>query len=275
VGKSRVNRIFFLLGFILLFGGYLKALDFLPPAKVFKPLSADLTYPAFAARYTLPVGAKNLAEINIGTQFGIVRFDLGESFLQFGIMGGVAARFDISQITNDLQVADYTVAFPLDYARGRWVLRLVYWHTSSHIGDDYIKSAGILPAALEKNVTDDLRLISSFDLFDWFRVYQGYSYSFNTIPDTDKPSGFYYGFEITPYLSSTGMIRKKLFLASHISALQRLGWQPSLNAKVGVKFEGEESAVSLFIQFFAGHLTYLGFAGQKETSWSAGFEFEL
>lgn len=267
-----MNKKIFLLGFIAFFVNFPKALEFLPPAKVFSPLYADLTYPAFTIRYTLPVGAKNLAEINIGDELGILRFDFKESFLQFAVTGGVAARFDISQITNDLQIADYTVAFPVDYVRGRWVLRFMYWHTSSHIGDDYIKSNNIAPSALEKNVTDDLRLISSFDLFDWFRVYQGYCYSFNTIPDSDKPSGFDYGFEITPYSSSE---KKQLFIAFHFRSLQRLGWQPSFNSRAGIRFEGEKSAVNLFIQFFAGHLTYLGFATRKETSWSAGFNFEL
>lgn len=253
----------------------LQAARFLPQEKVFKPLSADLTYPCFNTRWTLPVGKKNLAEINIGDEFGILRFDFNGSFMQFGIMGGAAARFDISRITNDLQIADYTLAFPLDYVKGLWVLRLIYWHTSSHIGDDYIASNNIAASILKKNVTDDVRLISSFVLFDWIRIYQGYSYSFNTIPDTDKPHGFDYGFEITLPLDKNGKSSKQIFLTSHFHALQRHGWQPSATARTGVKFNGEKSALSLFVQFFAGRLPYLGFNNQKETSWAAGIGYEL
>jgi len=251
----------------------------LPQKKVFKYPDADLTWPAFAVRYTLPVAGHNLAEINIGDEFGIFRLDTDNSFLQFSIMGGAAARFDISRITNDLQIADYTLAFPIDYRVNLWGLRLMYWHTSSHIGDDYIKQHSVLSADLTKAVTDDIRLIADVYLADWIRIYQGYIYSFNVLPSTDKYFGFIYGFDIEKKLPSDRVEEartyKSLFLSADLRAFERLGWQPSLSAKSGIRFAGEKSRADIFIQFSSGHLPYLGFMRNKETNWSAGFSFDM
>jgi len=209
----------------------------------------------------------------MGEEFGIVRFDFENSFLQLGIMGGVAARFDISRITNDLQIADYTLVLPVDYVRDRFILRLMYWHTSSHIGDDYIASNAIASTELEKNVTDDMRLILNFDILSCLRVYEGYMYSFNTIPDTDKPHGVIWGSEFK--LPFGKQDNKEFFIYVDFRALQRLGWQPSFNSRTGVKFLGDKSAFSVSAEFFAGHLLYLGFAERKETHLSLVMAFEM
>ncbi|HUT85258.1 MAG TPA: DUF1207 domain-containing protein [Elusimicrobiales bacterium] len=270
--QHKKTKIIFAL-FFLFCASSINAIDFLPPKEVFASPIADLTYPAFSTKYTLPVGKKNLAEISLGDEFGIMRFNFENSFLQFGIMGGLVGRFDISRITNDLQIADYTLAFPFDYVNGKWILRLMYWHTSSHIGDDYIASNAITPPSLRKNVTDDVRILQSFDLFEWLRIYQGYFYSFNMLPDTDKPHGFNYGFEIYLPLTKDTPTKKQFFLASDFKALQRLGWQPSVNVRTGIEFGGEKNTLSLFTEFFAGHILYLGFMNRTETHWAFGFSF--
>ena len=55
----------------------------------------------------------------------------------------------------------------------------MYWHTSSHIGDDYIISHNLTPDQLSKHVTDDVRVYADYALCEHLRVYGGASYSFN------------------------------------------------------------------------------------------------
>lgn len=245
--------------------------QWLPEKKAFKPFMADQTYPSFGARLTGIVGSGKRAEVNMGDEFGIVALQLKDgATIQFGAMGGVAARFNISQVTNDFEVADFSLAFPVDYINGLFGLRAMYWHTSSHLGDDFIKSNGILPGDISKHVTDDLRVLASYQVLAWLRVYGGAGHAFNLIPDTSKNNRLHSGFE-----ASRAMGRKSVFLASDLQAVQRFGWNPSFTGRVGGRYAGDKSAVSGYVEFFSGRSLYLGLAGLQETHWSLGFTVEM
>jgi len=242
----------------------------LPQKHLFAPFIADPTQPSFGARYTGVVGSGNLAEVNMGDEFGIYAQDFNSGKLQFGIMGGVAARFDISKVTNDFQVADFSVAFPLDYKMDKLTLRAMYWHTSSHIGDDYIISHNLTPDQLSKHVTDDVRVYADYALCEHLRVYGGASYSFNMIPHTTKFYRVHTGAEAS-------LVRgdKTYFAAGDFQSYQRMGWQPSFTTRLGVKKSGKTSAVSAYAEFFSGHLPYLGLMTETETHWGGGFIFQM
>jgi len=245
--------------------------EWLPSKKAFRPFTADPTYPSFGARLTEVAGSGKRAEVNMGDEFGVAAVRLKDgATVQFGVMGGVAARFNISQVTNDFEVADFSLAFPVDYISGPFGLRAMYWHTSSHLGDDLIKSSGILPGDISKHVTDDLRVLASYQALEWLRVYGGAGHAFNLIPDTSKNNRLHAGFEMT---RSAG--RKSVFLASDLQATQRFGWNPSFTGRLGGRYAGNSSAVSGYVEFFSGRSLYLGLAGMRETHWSLGFTVEM
>lgn len=259
-------------------------LSFIPPhaahaewfpegGRLFKPFIADPTYPSYTVRMSWPLGEGPRGEINIGEEFGIVSWQ--EDKVQLGILGGVAARFDISRITNDLEVADYTFALPLDYSGGKWAARFMYWHTSSHIGDDYIKRhAGF---AVRKNVTDEIRLYLDREFFSSLRVYGGAGYAMILLPHRHGRNRFQAGVEwqTKPAKDSPGV--GSFFSACDFQALERMGWQPSFSARAGWKKNktSGQRAFSVFLEFFAGHLEYLGFMDRKETRFSMGISFEV
>ncbi|MCX5782896.1 MAG: DUF1207 domain-containing protein [Elusimicrobia bacterium] len=233
---------------------------------------ADPSNPAFEAKITAISGKKTRAEAGLGEEFPIAQknFDDG-SKLGFAVAGGVKARFNISKVTNDFEVADFSIAFPFDYAFNDWALRVMYWHTSSHLGDDYISSNSVLPGAINKHVTDDGRFFASFAGIKKLLLYGGALYSFNTIPDTSQRLGAQGGFEIIPLQSG----KSEFFLAANLRALQRQSWNPSLNVKAGVKIKGERQTALIFAEFFSGKSPYLAFAQTQETKYSLGFGFEL
>jgi len=244
---------------------------FLPRKKLFAPFIADPQYPVFAVRYSMIAGGANRAEINMGDEFALVSSRLsGGATVQFGIMGGVAARFNISEITNDFEIADFTLAFPFDYSLGPWALRAMYWHTSSHIGDDFIKGGAIAPQLLSKHVTDELRFYASYNPAGFLRVYAGPGYAFNLIPSTGERWRLHGGAE-----ARTSGRPVSLFAAADLQSLQRNGWNPSFTARTGVRREGPTSAASVWCEFFSGRLPYLGFMAAAETKWSLGFGFEM
>lgn len=253
--------------------GYARCEEWLPFKKIFKPLTADITNPAFGVRLTSIVGSKRLAEINMGDEFAIVNLPLNEtSSLQLGAMGGVIARFDISRVTNDIQIADYSFAVPVDWKiNNSLILRAMYWHTSSHLGDDYIKSNELEPWLLKKNVTDDVRIMASWQALKWLRLYGGGGYAFNQIPHLDKPWRFQAGAEAWHPLSEA----TSLFLAADMATKENLKWQTSFTSRAGVEFASSKAAVAFYLEFFTGRPVYLGLMNQKETHWSFGFTAKM
>lgn len=246
------------------------AAEILPQKKLFKPFVADPTQPSFAVRLTGKVGGNRMAEINMGDEFGIARWNAGANKIQFGVMGGVAGRFDISRITNDFQVADFSLAFPVDFVADKWGLRAMYWHTSSHVGDDYIITNGVVPTQLEKHVTDDFRLIGDYRPLPELRLYGGMYYAFNIIPHTSDRWHTQCGVEGEKRVENHAW-----FAAANLTAHAKYGWQPSFTSRAGWKYYGQTSSASLFGEFFSGHLPYLSFSDQTETHWSFGFSIAM
>lgn len=255
-----------LLAAAIMLSGQAFAVEMLPQKKLFSPFAADITQPAFGVRLTGVVGAGRLAEINMGDEFGVARWNFGANKMQFGVVGGVGARFDIARITNDFQVADFSVAFPVDYVTDNWGLRAMYWHTSSHVGDDYIISHGTLPTELEKHVTDDIRLIGDYRPVAGLRLYGGMYYAFNIIPHTSDRWHTQCGVEGEKRVENHAW-----FAAANLAAHAKYKWQPSFTSRAGWKYYGQKSDASLFAEFFSGHLPYLSFSDQTETHWSFGF----
>ena len=127
--------------------------------RAFPAIIADPPQPAYSAKLTAPENSGRRAEITMGDEIGLAEWNMrGDGRMRLGIVGAVAARFDVSRKTNDMEIADYTGALPVDYAFGAFSARIMYWHTSSHLGDDYIKR---VQPVLRKNVTDDFRFYVS------------------------------------------------------------------------------------------------------------------
>jgi opacity protein-like surface antigen len=268
-----MKKIAFLAVIIAAAAGAACADDFqwLPQKKLFAPLLADDTYPSFGAKYSAVAGGSGYrAEVNMGDEFGIMsdRLDNGAT-VQFGAMGGVAARFDISQVTNDLEIADYSFALPIDYRMGPLTLRAMYWHTSSHIGDDYvIANPGV---TLSKHVTDDGRFYASYDLSKFLRLYAGTGYAFNMLP---KNSGFWRAQTgVEAYTDRTRPVY--YFGAADFQSLGRNNWNPSFAVRTGVTRQGKTSSATGFCEFYAGRMDYIGFMTDEETKWSFGFSVAM
>ena len=248
-------------------------LQWLPQKKLFTPFIADDTYPSFGAKYSAVAGGSGYrAEVNMGDEFGIVARQLASgATVQFGVMGGVAARFDISKVTNDFEIADFSFALPVDYHTGPLTLRGMYWHTSSHVGDDYIIENNIPANQLSKHVTDDARFYASLEAASFLRLYGGTGYSFNLIPSVSDRWRLHGGAEVFTDRAKPVYY----FGAADLQSLGRNSWNPSLALRAGVTRRGQSSSATGFCEFFTGRQPYLGFMSQSETKWSFGFAVEM
>src|SRR5581483_11810883 len=120
--------------------------DSFPSAREFYyPLLADPTELGYSGRYLWQVGGLRYGEITVGDYLGLLRWKLSPGwYLQWNIGGGVLGRFDMNTVRNALQVADYTACVPFDLHHEHHTVRMGIWHTSSHLGDDFIAKTGVV-----------------------------------------------------------------------------------------------------------------------------------
>lgn len=229
---------------------------------------ADPTQPAYAARLGGADGGRTHADVNLGEEFGILSWAGGRR--QVGVAVGVASRFDLSvREVRELQVADYTLAVPVDFDLDRLALRLSYLHVSSHLGDDRIAAQDAAP--LHKRASDELRLDVSvpFEPLPGLlaRGYAAGGYAYNVLPDGAGRARLQGGGELRRDLPS---LRGALFAAVDLQVLERAGWEPALTARVGWESEEEPAALTLFVEYATGPPPYLALLDEAESRWGVG-----
>lgn len=242
--------------------------------EVFRPLLADPREIQLALRLVTPVGRKNWGEVNAGDYFGLYRWALpwDNSYLQLSVAGGVFARFDLVSEQKDLQVIDFHANMPVDLRVGRWAFRLLPYHVSSHLGDDYIKRTGVTP---EKYTFDSFRTLLSFDASDRLRLYGGYQYTMRNISTPLGRGMMQSGVEWTCPWSASG--RRQWFAAVDLQNWQRVRWNPNLTTQLGVRFARSPESrqrLALFTEYGTGRLSFGQFYQRRESHWILGLRFE-
>jgi len=248
--------------------------DTLPSAQEFYyPLMADPTELGFSGRYFHQTGGADFSEVSLGDYLGVLRLRLPANWvMQLNVGGGVLARFDMSSVRNALEVADYTACLPLDIHRGAHTIRMGYWHTSSHLGDDFIKdNPGFV---LQKRTTDSMKATYSYTPTDWVRAYGGGSYAFNAV-NVGGRSILQGGLELlSPYF---GGHSAQLFLAQDFQSLQRVHWNPAYTVRAGVRATNSRhyGAARLFVEYFTDHYYFLQLYEHSESHVGIGLSLEI
>ena len=244
------------------------------PEGLFASLRADPRELHFAMRLALPQDNKTVAEVAIGHYYGIYRWALPKDagYMQLNIGGGIFPRF-IFPDDKALQVIDFYGNLPIDIRVGKWSGRFMFYHVSSHLGDDYIKSSGRFG---ERNSWNSLRSIVSYDFNLLFRLYAGYTYHILVEPAEQKLGAFQAGFEIysKPFLEG----RAQAYWATDIQGWDRRAWRGMFNSQIGVKTGRDATkgrGISYFAEFTAGPKYYGQFFQEDETRAGLGVKFDI
>jgi Protein of unknown function (DUF1207) len=243
--------------------------------EIFRPLLADPRELQLALRLTTPVSHTNLGDIAVGDYFGLYRWALPwkDSYVQWSVGAGVFARFDLVDVEKTSEVIDYSVSMPVDVRLGTWTTRLMPYHISSHLGDDYIKQTGILP---DKYSFDSFKWLIADDPFPFLRLYTGYNYIIRNRQQDLGRHALQAGAECTSGWWAHG--HAQLFWANDFQSWERVGWNPSITTQLGVRLAHDpkdKQTLSIFTEYGAGHLAYGQLFQTKESHWVAGLRFEL
>jgi hypothetical protein len=247
---------------------------FPPSAQVFEPLSADPRELQYAVRAVTPVGHSSLGEAAIGDYLGVYRFAIGADMVaQVSGGGGVFSRFELAAKGNDMQSADFFANVPFDIRSGSWSGRFMIFHTSSHLGDDYLTANGI---RTEKRAWDSLRWLGSYDGPCNTRLYGGYTYAFRTLPHHLGRSAAQSGVEWKSSRTAEGPLQ--WFLATDMQWWQRSAWKPMMTSQAGLRLgrgSGETRGLTFFVEYTTGRRPEGQFFDQQESRWTLGTRFHL
>jgi hypothetical protein len=147
------------------------------------------------------------------------------------------------------------------------------YHTSSHLGDDYIADSGRTPT---KHAWDNLRWLASYDTNPHLRLYAGYNYAFRVLPGHQGRNSLQGGFETYSDFWAKG--HAQTYWANDFQTFERADWNPMFSSQLGIKFvkaPTESRGMALFMEFMTGRQPHGQFFMEEETRWNLGIKFDL
>jgi hypothetical protein len=192
--------------------------------------------------------------------------------IQLDFFGVVLSRFSDDA---DFVAADYRFGLPITFQDGPWTGKIGYEHTSTHLGDDFIRltnDAGH-PQFKVLHVRDEVVLGLAYNFTDHWKMYGqfGYSPHLSVMTGHNKPARFDWGVEYRG-LQPTGC-RGEPFAALDIDSRGDEGYNLNVTGQVGWHWVGRERRNDwrVFLEGYDGHSPYGQFFLNREKYVGAGF----
>ena len=158
---------------------------------------------------------------------------------------------------------DFFANLPVAARRGPFSARLMLFHESSHLGDDYIRRT--LKTGFRYSI-DGMRTQAAYEPFLWLKVYGGATYLLHTLPSPARRA-FQWGFELTsPDLNVSPKLPTSLFLAQDFQSHENVQWNVNSRTVAGVRVGSKDVPryATVQIGYFEGHSPYGQFFHQPE-----------
>jgi hypothetical protein len=246
---------------------------------LFQPLIADPRGLSFSLgiRFDDEIVSDHLMAVSMGEELPIFRWndinnDGGK--LQVGLSAGIWAIFDSQANDNDiieLINTDYSIGIPLTYSQGNWSHRLNFYHTSSHLGDEYLAAN---PTTQRLNPSfEAVDLFSSCQLTPEIRLYGGLGYIMRDDSSFRlHPLYVAYGFELK-LLGREDHYNNLLwqpFFAVHVQQKEDLGWNFDGTFRLGYEWRSldkhNQRSTRLFLELHDGYSLDGQFAKEPSSS---------
>jgi hypothetical protein len=185
-----------------------------------------------------------------------------EDAILVGVEGGVFARFNMETRERELITSDWYFMLPVVVRRGNDWLRLRYFHTSAHFGDEYLERFQLTRRAYARDAVEGT---AYFRPLDAFGLYVAGRWAFRVDPPEHGPFVVRGGaeFELT---NGRNVLP---YAAADVALDQEDGWTPRLNLQAGIRLFPRERrpSVRIGLELFTGpavqgqlhdvHTTYL------------------
>jgi hypothetical protein len=203
------------------------------------------------------------AELSIGTTLPV--FLLAESSegdpMVVGVEAAAFARFALQVLQREMVATDWFFAVPLVWHRKDGWLRFRFYHTSSHMGDEYARRFQDPGVNFSR---DALEVIYFHSLGDPSGIYGGARYAYNVHPDKSKRWVLRGGGQVERTGEDLGF---RPFLAADVEWDQDAGRSPRLEMRTGLRVRnvGILRGLRVSLTFLTGPSPLGQFNGKQTT----------
>jgi hypothetical protein len=183
---------------------------------------------------------------------------------QLDLFAMMASRF-ISQ--DYLMASDYRVGAPITFACDRWSGKIAYEHTSTHIGDEYVKKTG---QAFRSSTRDEIVIGLAYRVLEPLRVHGTVGYNLNAQESFRKGMGSYhdrYSFGAEWSRPLTTGLKGQPFVAVDLEYRGDLDYTPNFAAQAGWQWLSElgRPGVRLVAEYYDGRNPFGQFLDRHES----------
>ncbi|MGM0440319.1 MAG: DUF1207 domain-containing protein [Chlamydiota bacterium] len=258
----------------------------LPQSSVlFRPLVANprKVTNSVAWRWNDDVLGKNIFAMSLGGLIPFYRWEdvrIGKfsGDLQLSLEPGVWGVFDLDKHSFPLINADYFVGAVAEYAVNSWSYRARFYHTSCHLGDEYILEVN--PSVDRKNVSfEAIDFYASYNLMEALRFYGGVGYIVHSDNDYHiHPLYLEYGTEVRlfGYQSHYLKLDFQPFLAIHLRNDEDHHWNLDATYALGYEFSKLSEVgrkMRLYLEYHDGYSKEGQFSRVPTTYLAAKFAY--
>jgi hypothetical protein len=207
----------------------------MPEGLIYRSYMAGMKEPRFAAQWVYEKDEGSFWDTTLGGRVAVVRYGTTDPLHPQGwevdFEGAAFPRLDIGSGL-DLTSADFRVGVPLTYGRGRYQMKLAFYHLSSHLGDEYMLKH---PTATRINYSRDVFVCGhSFYPTDRLRLYGEAGWAFYTDGGTE-PWEFQFGFDYSapqptgfwpvPFVAANAHLREEVDFGGNFVVQAGLLWR--------------------------------------------------
>jgi hypothetical protein len=251
---------------------------FLPARDYLPLLLADPRQPTMAAKllyaFDSPTAFGSIVEGDVALGASLPLYLLAgrtlEDGLVLGVEAGVFARFNLETREKDLITSDWIFAVPLVWHRGGHWIRLRYYHTSAHLGDEFMQLFEVDRVPYARDVAEALGWLQ---LTPSIGVYGGGGWAFRVDPPDDQRFTLRLGAQVESRLQHT----VQPYAAADVLLDQDNDWRPRLNIQVGARiaFPGAGRFVRVAGELGTGPALQGQFNTKETTLVTLGFYVDL
>lgn len=251
---------------------------FLPERAYLPRLYAGYREPNTAAKLVFVTRSPHLfgelveGEADLGASLPI--YLLGGSSLDngfaFGVEAGIFSRWNLETREKDLIATDWIFAVPFVLHRGAHWLRVRYFHTSAHMGDEYIK---VFEVPRVDFTRDELELVGLLRAHELFSVYGGGSWVLRRDPPDMKRWNLRAGLQFEGRQLNGG----RPYAALDVQLDEDDDWKPQLTVHGGFHLFGADRSrgIRLVSEFFTGPTWQGQFFTEETTYFTLGIVIDL
>lgn len=251
---------------------------FLPQRAYLPRLYAGYREPITATKLVFVTESPHLfgelleGEVDFGASFPIYLLagsSLEDGFV-FGVEAGIFSRWNMETREKDLIATDWILTIPFVLHRGGHWLRFRYFHTSAHLGDEYIK---VFEVPRVDFTRDELELVGQLRMHEEIAVYGGGSWILRRDPPDMKRWNLRGGLQFEGRQLNGG----RPYAAVDVQLDQDDDWKPQLTIHAGFQLFGGDRArgIRLVSELFTGPPWQGQFYTENTTYFTLGVIIDL